>query len=476
MSALWLALHYPLLDLEAGDGPVDRPRALVHRHRVLQANPAARAAGVETGLRLATARALCEALEVREADDGARDRALRHQGRQLLALTPQVCPAPPASLLLEVGGCLKLFGGFQGLLARIDRYRLHCPFTTRLGLGPTPLAAWHLTDPPPLEGVPETARFQAWLAQLTLDQLDLEPRLRERLQAPGFRTLGELYPLPRPALGKRFGAPFLDWLQRLLGEKPDPRRPLAPPRPFRRRRDFDDPLDNLDHLHRPMETLLGELATDLERHQESVAAIRWHLYLNNGHRDTLVIRRAHPGHDVATWLDLTRRRLEHQVLEAPVLGLGLDGGRPRPRNPALADLFPDPGARAPLAGLLEKLAAEPALRLYRPDRDPGHLPEETERGRAPLERPPAPAAPPAAPATPEDRPLWLLDPPRPLSVRDAVPHWRDRPLSLFPQEERFSQPWHDQAARRYHVAHHPDGLCCWVFQDDRDGWWLQGFF
>ncbi|QJX01732.1 hypothetical protein HML84_03860 [Alcanivorax sp. IO_7] len=78
-----------------------------------------------------------------------------------------------------------------------------------------------------------------------------------------------------------------------------------------------------------METLLGELATDLERHQESVAAIRWHLYLNNGHRDTLVIRRAHPGHDVATWLDLTRRRLEHQVLEAPVLGLGLDGGRPR---------------------------------------------------------------------------------------------------------------------------------------------------
>ncbi|MCU5788667.1 hypothetical protein, partial [Alloalcanivorax marinus] len=69
------------------------------------------------------------------------------------------------------------------------------------------------------------------------------------------------------------------------------------------------------------------------------------------------------------------------------------------------------------------------------------------------------------------------DPPRPLAVRDSVPHWRDRPLTLFPQEERFSQPWHHQAARRYHVAHHPDGLCCWVFQDERDkGWWLQGFF
>ncbi|MFC6330969.1 Y-family DNA polymerase, partial [Alloalcanivorax gelatiniphagus] len=279
-------------------------------------------------------------LEVREADEPAREAALRRQGQHLLALTPQVCTAPPSTLLLEVGGCLKLYGGFQGLMARVDRYRLHCPLTTRLGLGPTPLAAWHLTDPPPLEQVPEPARFQAWLAELELDRLDLEPRLRERLRAPGFRTLGELYPLPRPALGKRFGAGFLDWLQRLLGEKPDPRRPLPPPRPFRERLDFDDPLDNLDYLHGPMTRLLARLSSDLERHQESLTAIRWHLYLNNGHRDTLVVRRAQAGHDAATWLDLTRRRLEHQVLEAPVLGLGLDGGRPRPRNPALADLFP----------------------------------------------------------------------------------------------------------------------------------------
>ncbi|QJX01731.1 hypothetical protein HML84_03855 [Alcanivorax sp. IO_7] len=44
--------------------------------------------------------------------------------------------------------------------------------------------------------MPETARFQAWLAQLTLDQLDLEPRLRERLQAPGFRTLGSFIRCP----------------------------------------------------------------------------------------------------------------------------------------------------------------------------------------------------------------------------------------------------------------------------------------
>jgi len=474
MSALWLALHFPLLALEAEHGPRPEPRVLVRGNRVLLANPAARAAGVEAGLRLGTARALCEALEVHEARADQQHQALLREARQLLALTPQVCPAPPATVLLEVGGCLKLFGGFEQLLARVDRYRLHCPLTSRLGIGPTPLAAWHLTDPPALDAPPEAARFQAWLADLPLAELDLDERLRRRLQAPGFRTLGELFPLPRAALGKRFGVDFLDWLQRLLGEQADPRKPISPPRPFRERLDFDDPLDDLDRLSGPMSTLLAKLEDTLNRHQAFLVTLRWQLYLNNGHRDTLIVRRARQGYDAATWLDLSQRRLSHHELSAPLLGLGLDGGRPRPRNPGLAELFPDPGARPPLAGLLEKLAGEPALGVYRPDRGDGHLPEETERGRAPLASPPKTAA--DDQDSDQDRPLWLLDPPRPLTLRDRVPHWRGRPLTLFPQEERFSQPWHDLAARRYRVAHHPDGLCCWVFEDDQARWWLQGFF
>ncbi|WP_157933862.1 Y-family DNA polymerase [Alloalcanivorax mobilis] len=476
MSALWVALRFPLLPLEAEAGPSTAPRALVRRHRIELANGAALAAGVSPGLRLATARALCEHLEIQEASASARENALARQARHLLALTPQVCPAPPDTLLLEVGGCLKLFGGFRNLLARIDQYRLHCPLTSRLGLGHTPLAACHLSELPALDTRPETARFQAWLAELPLAGLDLEPALRERLQAPGFRTLGELFPLPRPALGKRFGAAFLDWLQRLLGEKADPRRPIAPPRPFRAHREFDQPIENLTLLETPMAALLADLEDSLRRHQEEVAAIRWHLMLNNRQRDTLIVRRARPGHDAATWLDLSRRRLEHHTLGAGVLGLALDSSRCRPRNPALAELFPDPGARPPLERLVEKLAMEPALNLYQPSDGGEHLPEQDERALPFLGRPATARLAEPSPGRVNDRPLWLLDPPRRLDDHNNVPHWRGRPLTLFPQSERFSQPWHGAAPRRYRVAHHPDGLCCWVFQDDQHGWWLQGFF
>ncbi|HBL88256.1 MAG TPA: hypothetical protein DD399_16075, partial [Alcanivorax sp.] len=76
-----------------------------------------------------------------------------------------------------------------------------------------------------------------------------------------------------------------------------------------------------------MGTLLAKLEDTLNRHQESLVTLRWHLYLNNGHRDTLIVRRARQGHDAATWLDLSQRRLSHHELSAPLLGLGLDGGR-----------------------------------------------------------------------------------------------------------------------------------------------------
>lgn len=482
MTPLWLALHFPLLALEADQGPLATPRVLVRQRRVSLVNAAALAAGITPGLRLAAARLLCTALEVREATGRAQETALAREARHLLALTPQVCPAPPTTLLLEVGGCLKLFGGFRNLLARVDQYRLHCPLTTRLGLGPTPLAACYLTALPALETQPEPVRFQAWLADLPLTDLDLAESLRERLQASGFRTLGELFPLPRPALGKRFGNAFLNWLQRLLGEQPDPRQPVAPPRPFRARREFDEPLAELALLAAPMAALLAELESTLNRHQEEVSAIRWHLSLGNRQRDTLIVRRARPGHDAATWLDLSQRRLAHHRLTAGVLGLALDTSRPRPRNPALASLFPEPGARPALLPLLDKLAAEPALRLYRPCIVGEHPPERNE-GMLPAHRT-ALAIPPITPpgpgphdiGTPRDRPSWLLDPPQRLQDQNDVPYWRARPLTLFPQSERFSQPWHGGHPRRYRIAHHPDGLCCWVFQDDDQQWWLQGFF
>lgn len=483
-NALWLALHFPLLALEANQGPSPTPRVLVRRQRVELANTAARVAGVETGLSLGTARALCEGLQVQEADEQAQQRALIQEARHLLVLTPQVCPAPPATLLLEVGGCLKLFAGLAGLLDRVEQYRLHCALTTRLGLGPTPLAACHLSAPPVLEQVLEPACIQARLAALPLTDLDLDNRLRERLQAPGFQTLGELFTLPRPALGKRFGADFLGWLERVLGEKPDPRQPISPPRPFRQCLEFDDPLENSHLLAPPMHALLTDLEAHLDRYQEQVTAIRWHLWLNNRQRDTLIVRRARAGHDAATWLDLSQRRLEHHESGAGVLKLALDASRARPRNPALADLFPEPGARAPLHHLVEKLSSEPALNLYRPRAAGEHLPEQDERALGALDTVtarkargvPIQAAAPPNPSTRYDRPQWLLDPPRLLHDRAGIPLWRGRPLALFPQEEHFSQPWQGNGPRRYRVAHHPDGLCCWVFRDDNQQWWLQGFF
>ncbi|MFT0137875.1 Y-family DNA polymerase [Alcanivoracaceae bacterium MT1] len=470
---LWLALHFPLLALEAVDGPSPEPRVLVRQQRITLANAAARGAGVSVGLRLGTARALCDDLQVQQANPQREERALLREARHLLAMTPQVCLAPPHTLLLEVGGCLSLFGGFSGLLSRVDQYRLHCPLTSHLGLGPTPLAAWHLTELPTLEHLPERSRFQAWLATLPIDTLALEDAVKERLRAPGFHTLGDLFALPRAALGKRFGTSFLDWLQRLLGEKADVRRAIPAPAPFREQQQFDDPINDQALLKIPMAALLEQMEQNLRRYQEQVLAIRWHLRLDNRERHTLLVRRARPAHDAAGWLDLSLRRLEHQPLDGAVLGLGLDTSRPRPLNPGLAALFPEPGARAPLSGLLEKLVDTPGLALYRPALADDHLPEYSECRQPPFGMKPRE---PEQDQADQDRPLWLLESPLRLHQDNGVPVWRGQPLRLFPQQERFSQPWRGTMPRHYRLAHHPQGECCWLFQDARQQWWLHGFF
>lgn len=509
---LWCAIRLPQLPLEALRSNMQTPAVLAGRQRVLLACPLSLAAGITPGMKLATAHALCDGLRVCQRDLTAEQQHLRQLAWQLLQFTPGVAlhqpcvaeqgPQPGADelatspgLLLDLGGSLRLFRGSENLLVDLFTRLTDHPLSWQAGLGHTPLAAWVLSHAATDIGLhalhqsrlgshaagtglarPGTRDvFPPALASLPLDNLPLHSTLKDKLLAPGFHSLAELMALPRPALGRRFGKPFLHWLERLLGERPDPREPVTPPARFRSQYDVEEPITHQQSLLPLMQRQLTELESYLHWRHQAVRSIRWQLTDHQGEAPPLIVRRTRAGSDAATWLMLTGRHLERHRLRAPVLRLVLTVSRPEQAEGTSHTLFHDPGERAGRHALLEKLASLPGLSLRQLRQCDDPLPELAQALTDPLR--PATSTPPAQP--PHARqPLWLFDPPQPLNTdSNGQPRWRGAPLRVLGPDRTVSSHWWQQPRRRdYFLARHPGNQAlCWLYHCDA-GWFLHGLF
>ncbi len=78
----------------------------------------------------------------------------------------------------------------------------------------------------------------------------------------------------------------------------------------------------------------------------------------------------------------------------------------------------------------------------------------------------------------QPRPLWLLDQPLRLMMRDQRPIYR-RPLKMLTRTERIEAGWWDgnPVARDYYIAADDRGHMFWVYRERVNGeWYLQGLF
>lgn len=487
--SLWLALRFPQLMIDAlTTSSAGEPLAVREQHRLAAVNTAAFEQGVQTGMKVGTALALCDGLEILDRQPAAEQHWLEQQALALGRFTPMITHDGNC-LLLEIGSSLRLFRGLDPLLSQMLR-QLSPTTECYPGLAHTPLAAQILSRLPLADSracivlknsQPELSVSRQSLLQLLarqpLDQLPLPAALKTSLQGPGLRTLGDLLALPDAALQRRFGRNLTDWLARLRGDKADLRQPIVSPQRFLVTVEFDEPVSGSARLLPPMQQLLEQMQAWLIRHQQQVRAIRWLFLPLRGEPDRLLVRRAGGDHRADAWLDLSRRHLEHTRLTAPALKLTLEAGRLLPMSAPPAHLFAAlerPAARE----LLEKLANLPGLSLYQPTATDCHLPEQNEIRSDPLaanrtESPPL--------STFVDAPLWLLEQPLPLRSCQQQIFWRGAALELLPGLQQLNEPWwqpHQGWQRRYHIGRHPLGIHCWLFQqgDGEGPWFLHGFF
>jgi protein ImuB len=436
------------------------------------------AMGLEPGMALADARARLPDLRAVPHDPDAERLFLERLADLCDRFTPMVAIAPPEGLVLDIEGCVHLFGSEAALardavrLMRAQGLRVRC---ARAATPEAALALARLEDinplppggggvaeslasatpatpvvegypprkraiplrqrkalPPPLAGEDrKSARHSTALTEterlhrLPLLALRVDADVRHALRRAGFITIGDLAPLPAAPLAARFGSGLVDALGRLLGRIDSRITPRRLPAPIRVERRFAEPVARVETVMAVLGDLLAQACAALAERHQGGRRFAARLYRSDGATRDLAVETGQPVRDPAVVLRLFEERIE--ALSDPLdPGFGFDIVRlsvpiAEGRSDPQATLDGDPARDADLAALLDRLSVRAGAQRYRRlvPRDT-HIPERATRlARVSEADPPLWDA--ALPDEPPLRPLTLLDPPERIEVMAQVP-------------------------------------------------------
>jgi protein ImuB len=499
--------------------------------RLAAVNPHARAAGLRPYMRLADSRTLLPDLVTAPVEPQADRRLIETLASWCDRYTPWVaidllgdavaqedvdpCSAGgfggDAGLLLDVTGCGHLFGqgeaGERALLADLTERLSRHDFTCRAAMADTAGAAWALVRFAEKQAdlfCPAKGQRDALVA-LPVDGLRLDRPVLETFLKLGLRRIGDLYPLPRAPLARRFGDQPLTRLDQALGRIDEPIEPRRPPPAFRTRLAFAEPIGRPEDIAAATSRLLAALCRQLEQASVGARQLEIALYRVDGSVDRTAIGTSRPNRDSPKLMKLFEEKLgeldpgfgvELMILSAPEVEEWTGS----------QDALPEAAVRNPLAedGTID-LADRLALRLGKDNvvrllpRD-SHIPERVQT-TAPISAPAAAEGAWARLASMKGaRPTRLLQRPEPVEVTALLPDepprqftWRRHAHKVVKVEgpERIADEWWRPRptgkvmpanivppARDYYRIEDNDGGRFWLFRDgplNAAKWFLHGF-
>jgi protein ImuB len=507
--------------------PDDAPLAVVETVdralRIASLNDAAARLNLRVGMALADARAMYPGLPVADADPQADARLLIAIADWCDRYTPLIGLDSPDGLVLDITGCVHLFGGEAALCHDIGRRLAAQGFATRLSVADTVGCAWAVARyaemltvaaPSPLAGEGSTtfpSQFavvprggsQAAVVSLPLAGLRLAPDLGAALAKVGLKSIADVIDMPRAPLAARFGVAFLRRLDQSLGREDEPISPRLPVPVAMAERRFPDPIGREEDVLGTIEQLARDLGRILERRGEGARLLQVALFRADGKVHRLELGTSAPVREPQRVRRLFAERLA--VLgDACDPGFGYDMVR---LSALVAERFdpPQTGFGAPdreaeLAHLVDRLGARFGLsrvtRLVPQDTHipefavaamPAHAPRKAEIEHPVFEQDSL------APV----RPVRLLARPEPIEVTALVPdgpplrfRWRriQHDVAVAEGPERIAMEWwrDDRGSaltRDYFRVESKDGARVWLYREglyDREPghprWFLHGMF
>jgi protein ImuB len=395
--------------------------------------------------------------------DLAEQASLKRLAAWCYQYSSQVCIVPQRnSLLLEVAASQRLFGNAKTLARRITTELAQLDYRVSSGIAPTPeaaqLAARHGLF------IRTTNELRKSIGALRIDCLNLPPASIQALQKTGFRTVAEVFRLPRKALARRLGPAVSDYLDRLLGHRPDPCKTFRPPDSFSAGLDLPD-TEHTQGLIFPLKRLVQELCGVLRARDRGIQVLQVRLQLDENTK-TICLNLRQATRSESHLMLLLRERLERLQLPRPVCHIRLQALHFLPYTVVQTGLLKETDKPSTEADsyVIERLQArlgKESVKGITGLQD--HRPEHSWSLRE-LDEPATYTARPG-------RPAWLLPEPQPCRIDN---------YRILAGPERIESGWWDgrDCRRGYFVVRDSNGSTLWAFHEykPRSGWYLHGLF
>ncbi|MFT5111825.1 MAG: protein ImuB [Parasphingorhabdus sp.] len=476
-TALWLGLHFSSLPLIAVSNDNESACAVYQpRHQnnvVIAVNHLASAAGIRPGMTLKEAWMLSPALVTCIRDPEQEQILLQSLAESLLPFSSLISEAGPADLVIEIGGSRRLFGGIRQLITQVGAaLELVCR-DFNWAITPTPASASLCAQAKISICETESRQLRSLLGNIPLQHLDVDDKTATTLRNMGIGVLRQLFRLPRSGLHKRFGVKFIHQLERILGERPDPRHAYQPEEHFHQHLKLDEESGNLQQIGQITRHLCQQLQQFLITRNSVVESINWQLWQANNSIEFSM--RLGSATDRADYVhQLTDLKLQRLQLSAPIRSITLASDTISPNPGGNLELFSRQSSALQethhmfMDRMRCRLGRDAVHGLdlteeYRPEKSwrlclPGHTGKTLPEGHA--------------------RPAWILSQPIELNCHKGNPVLHGS-LQLEPERERIVSGWWDyeSVTRDYRQATDLNGRRLWIYQELKSRrWYLHGIY
>lgn len=498
LPQIWLAVYFPLLELDVflpcwQRRREDRGSVVLQQNRVTTMSATAQEAGIRAGMRRGGVLMLLPTAHLFQRDVLRQKNALEAAALALLRYTPQVAIAEEATIVLDIGASLRLFGGLRALRQHVRQTMEILGLHTSIACAPFAKAACILARDAARQhksGVQclHQQHLPARLHTLPVSLLMHARPCLELLQGLACHTLFHLQQLPRAGVQRRFGKALLEELDQVYGRQSSLFTWVVAPPKFHARLELPDRLERSDLILTYCHSLLRQLTGWLSAHRLAVKQIRLQLQHERGRQavapSILNIAMAESCWQDVHLLPLLKEKLAQLSLPSAVIALVLEAPETVALDVQSESLFPEPGGKPEdhqrlLALLVARLGEDHVLQAA-PLAD--HRPEIANQWIPVMQK-----RPPVADVAVSDlplRPAWLLPQPLPLTLRQHRPYYRSLLTIISPAERIETGWWSTQTqARDYFIATSTDHVRYWIYRErssdpesNAPRWFLHGIF